>query len=452
MNEDAGELGSLRRTVYALLIVSSLATVAGRILATQSRDGHTPFFSANDRSRWSTISALVDEGTYAIDQVRRRPGWKSIDMVRHPDRQQKMRYYSSKPPLLPTLLAGPYWIIKTVTGASFATHPFAVARGMLLLTNLLPLAAFLILLTSWVEAHGQSDFGRIFVVGCACWGTLLIPFANSLNNHLPAAICVLITLLCVLRVWQDVRRGWQDEEPPNWLFAVAGLSAAFAAANELPALSFLVLAGLTLGWLCPKQTIFVFVPAVVIVAVAFFGTNYLAHDSFRPPYAHREPGNNWYDYPGSYWIQNRQGVDLGEPSRAVYLFHVLIGHHGFFSLTPIWILSLAGSVAYLVGRSGSDRYLAGATLGLWVVCVVFYVGMRPLGDRNYGGVASGFRWLFWLIPLWLMCLVPAADWLAERRWRQVLGLSLLAVSIVSATIPAQNPWTHPWIYRWLAGG
>ena len=28
-----------------------------------------PFLSANDRSRWCTIRALVDDGTYAIDQI-----------------------------------------------------------------------------------------------------------------------------------------------------------------------------------------------------------------------------------------------------------------------------------------------------------------------------------------------------------------------------------------------
>ena len=30
--------------------------------------------------------------------------------------------------------------------------------------------------------------------------------------------------------------------------------------------------------------------------------------------------------------------------RSVYAFNVLIGHHGLFSLTPIWLLSAAGCV------------------------------------------------------------------------------------------------------------
>ncbi|MBW3600461.1 MAG: hypothetical protein KY475_24755, partial [Planctomycetes bacterium] len=50
----------LRRTVYALLIVIAAGSIAGRILCVASPSGETPFLSANDRSRWSTIRSLVD--------------------------------------------------------------------------------------------------------------------------------------------------------------------------------------------------------------------------------------------------------------------------------------------------------------------------------------------------------------------------------------------------------
>ncbi len=283
MNDDAHDLRSLRRTVYALLILSTLVHVSARILTTESRDRRTPFFSANDRSRWSTISALVDHGTYAIDRVRQRPGWKTIDMVRHRGPEGQLHYYSSKPPLLVTLLAPQYWLIRTTTGLSFAEHPFAIARVMLIVTNLLPLAIYLLLLTAWVERNGETDFGRVLVVACGAWGTFLTPFANSLNNHLPAAICVLIATLCVWCIWQL-------EDPPGHLFGAGGLAAGFAAANELPALSFLVIVGCTLFWLAPRKTLLYFLPAVALVAVGFFGTNQIAHGSWRPPYCASRDG------------------------------------------------------------------------------------------------------------------------------------------------------------------
>ncbi len=100
MTVDDLQLKSLRLAVYAVLIVSAFAVTA-RICSARSRDGHTPFFSANDRSRWLMISALVDEGTYAIDGVLQRPGWKTIDMVRHAGRDGQLHYYSSKPRCCP---------------------------------------------------------------------------------------------------------------------------------------------------------------------------------------------------------------------------------------------------------------------------------------------------------------------------------------------------------------
>jgi hypothetical protein len=55
----------------------------------------------------------------------------------------------------------------------------------------------------------------------------------------------------------------------------------------------------------------------------------------------------------------------------------------------------------------------------------------------------------WLSPLWLLAVLPVADALAGRRWGRALGLILMALSIVSVSFPAWNPWRHPWIYRFL---
>jgi hypothetical protein len=57
--------------------------------------------------------------------------------------------------------------------------------------------------------------------------------------------------------------------------------------------------------------------------------------------------------------------------------------------------------------------------------------------------------VFWLTPLWLIALIPAADRLAGSRRLQALGLTLLAASVMSASYPTWNPWVQPWIYNWL---
>ena len=84
-----------------------------------------------------------------------------------------------------------------------------------------------------------------------------------------------------------------------------------------------------------------------------------------------------------------------------------------------------------------------------IICLVFYLGLRPQEDRNYGGMTSGLRWMFWCAPLWLLAMIPAADRLARSLAGIALASVLLTLSVLSASYPTWNPWTHPWIYIWL---
>ena len=273
----------------------------------------------------------------------------------------------------------------------------------------------------------------------------------------------------------------------------------------------------------PLPTLLYGIPAAAVILVASVGTNYVAHQSWRPPYAHRSDGevlgivesklhgeldrqevpqpvsevlsqheielsgqaeietrqtgnrwvlkdngidrryalqrtesaievrdwDDWYDYETSYWkVGVKKGVDEGEPSRGWYAFHVILGHHGILSLTPVWFLSIIGLGLWL-GEKSAFRQVAGFILLLTLVCVLFYI-FRPLKDRNYGGMTSGFRWAFWLIPMWLTAMIPILDrwknwWLGQRVFAV-----LLMFSAISASYSALNPWVHPWIYNYLA--
>jgi len=527
------ERAQLRRAIYWILIVASAGVMTGRIWSA------TILQSANDRSRWSTIRSLVDHGTYKIDDIiyddeGERTEWFTIDLVKHQDREGKEHAYSSKPTLLPTLLAGEYWIIKTVTGADIEEHPLYVGRLILLFSNVLPIVVFLMLLACAVERYGTTDWGRIFVVGCGAFGTMVTTFAVTLNNHVPAAVSVMIAIYAALAIWRDGQRSW-------YLFALGGLFSAFAVANELPALAFFVAVLFGLLVKSPLRTLAFFIPAAAVVAFGFFYTNYLAHDTWKPPYAHRQDGDelftldqsassdldngkvplelfvkkpaftnaqvteslvpevskpvwkfwederkvivkrwrifdpastdrlavveyegkqslsvlgsddNWYDYEDSYWTdvrsERKSKVDRGEASVALYAFNMLIGHHGVFSLTPVWLLALAGVPMLLVDGGKRMRGFALLVLAVSVVCIVFYL-LRPVKDRNYGGVSCCMRWLVWFTPMWLLCVLPAADWMSKSRVWKALGLILLFISIMSASYALLEPWVHPWIYEY----
>jgi hypothetical protein len=500
--------GRLRRAAYALLVAVAAGAVLGRIGAVASIDRAAverklvdeavaraaagglevdaaairarvererrllrPFLSANDRSRWLTIRALVERGTFAVDDLVVEPGWDSIDTVAHPDASGRLRLYSSKPALLSTLCAGPYWVLHRLTGWTLGDHPFEMGRALMILFGLVPLVAAVAFTCRLVEAVGTTDWGRLWAAALAACGTFLTTFAVVLTNHVPAAACTAVSAWLVHRIGGHGARSWAA-------FAAAGFWAALAAAFELPALAWLAAVLVIAARSDLRRTLTAALPAAVVVAGAALAANHAAHGVLLPPYAFRAPTpaaafdpaaadgerwnpGNWYDYrirlPNgrmleSYW-RAPQGVDRGEPSAAVYAWHVLGGHHGIFSLTPAWLLVIPGLVLLLRRdrRRAGERDLATAIALVSAAVLAFYLA-RPQADRNYGGMTSGFRWAFWLAPLWVVAAVPAADRLARGKLGRAAGLVLLALSVLSVAYPTWNPWTRPWIEVWLDHG
>ena len=192
----------VRWIVYGLLLVTSVGGMVGRIWSVESSLGKTPLLSANDRSRWATVRALVDHGTFALDEVifrdrqqtKRDREWYSIDMVRHKGPDGAEHFYSSKPPLPTVMMASAYWCLQKVTRATLADRPFYVVRCLLLLANVVPLAVYLWLVFRLVERYGRTDWGRLFVAASAAYGTFLTTFAVTLNNHVWAAVSAAIAL------------------------------------------------------------------------------------------------------------------------------------------------------------------------------------------------------------------------------------------------------------------
>lgn len=529
--------------IYWILIVCSVAMVGGRVLTVQNHQakGDSPFFSANDRSRWCTIRSLGDDGVYEIDDVIADPenkiAWDSIDKVRHVGSDGEFHYYSTKPTLFPTILAWKYKALKLLTGWTLRDDAIFVARAMLIMTNVLPWLVYLWLFSLLIDRIPVRDWTRYYVLAAAGFGTFLSTFVVTINNHLPAALSVMVALYCVTQVWRedkvlDENGQYVDQKyEAGWaMYFLAGLFGAFAVANELPALSFFGLAGLACLIRSPKQTALGFLPGMAIVVVAFFATNYAAHGEWQQPYNHRGDGpvlhtvegdfseqldagqfpaelrdalspdsemavprvehgswpivpegekrwvvrdanstkqfaitmqkgesnvqirqwQNWYDYPGSYWLSindaNKSVVDRGQASQVLYAFHILFGHHGIFSLTPIWLFSFAGMLGLMFNKRLKLRWLGGMSLVLTVVVLTFYI-IRPEMERNYGGVTSGLRWLFWLAPLWLVSMMPVVDWLGRSGTGRIVCFLLLAISALSAFYSADNPWVHPWLYE-----
>jgi hypothetical protein len=484
----------LRRTLAPVLITAAVAVMVGQILHVMrvyeptlfraedaaaspyspwpsKRPEPMPTHSDNDRSRWVTVRTLVDQGTYVIGHQEVDPqtgefkntgpvsedGWKTIDKVMNPETHD---FYSSKPPLLTTLVAGEYWLLKKALGWSIVEQPWEVVRTILLTINALPIAIYLVLLARLLERCGTTDWGRAFILTAACFGTFVTSFATTLNNHTVAACTALFGLYAAVRIWTG--------DGSRLQYLLAGFWAGFTAACELPATAYAVGLGLFLLLRSPLRALVFYLPAAVLPGLALVATNYAAFGTLDPrELAYAKFGGPWYEYPGSHWKPDPskppQGIDWAglKETKAQYAFHVLIGHHGLFSLTPVFLLALVGIGVGLVRRgpqAGHEQAGAGPPLPpyvflltafLTVIVIGFYI--YGVGDRsrNYGGWTSGLRWLIWLTPFWLLTMLPAADWLAGRRWGRGLACALLAVSVLSASYPTWNPWRHPWLYNLL---
>ena len=442
-----------------------------------ARPEPSPFFSSNDKSRWATIRALVDDGTYVVGVrythknedlgfewhndtgIIFESDYQSLDKVMNPATGE---FYSSKPPLLSTVLAGEYWVLKKAFGWNLVRDKWLVVCTILLTVNVIPFAVYLWLLANLIERFGRTDFGRLFAFTAGAVGTFLVTFGATLNNHNPAAYCVLFAVYPLLRSSQFERRETAGE------LAVSGFFAGLTACLDLPAASLTAALLLPLLWVRPVRTLLFFVPALLLPVAGQFACNYAALGKLLPAYS--DFGGPWYDYPGSHWKkwelvragQFVPGIDFNQEPTGVYAFHLLLGHHGWFSLTPVFVLSLGGLLA-LTLRSGGDvvrvlgravnpteRVFTPAVVGpltLVVSAVVFVFYLTRTQSYNYGGNTSGPRWLFWLIPLWVLGAAPAADWLGRARTGRVLAAAVLGLSVLSAFYPAWNPWRSPWLMQ-----
>lgn len=492
------DASDLRRSVYLLLGACAVAVAAAKVVGAElvyeptrykatekqtygsepkrewprERPDPWPMFSSNDKSRWATVYALVENTTYRIGKrtvpdpqrpevfidegIIADPAFKSLDIVMNPETKE---FFSSKPPLFATVLAGGYWGLKKAFGWQLVRDRWLVIPTLLILVNVVPFAVYLWLLAKLIDGVGKSDFGKITAFAAACLGTFLTAFSGTLNNHNPAAYCVLFAAYPLLKAALENR----DMGPGGYV--AAGLFGGLAVTFELPAAALLAGIGLPLLVARWKPTLLIFVPLALVPLGALLLTNYLAFGEVVPAYA--KFGGPWYEYEGSHWARlklpvghpNRQGIDFAAESKDVYAFHLLFGHHGWFSLTPVWLVAAAGLVMTGAGAAKQlDRLAPGGkgavftpplfaamTLAVSAVVMAFYITRT----NNYGGFTSGLRWMFWLTPLWLVAIPPAADRLGGKLWGRLLVAVLLGFSVLSVFYPAWNPWRPPWIQQML---
>ncbi len=336
----------------------------------------------------------------------------------------------------------------------------------------------------------------------AALGTYLTGYSVTLNNHTLAAFSCFFAMYPAYLIWCEGRR-------EGSLFVTAGFFGGFTAVNEFPALAFLGVIGLGLMRISFRKVLLFFIPLALLPILGHLFTNYLVTGGWKPAYANKEA----YDFPGSYWkidpatgrmvgsridpatgrtvLEVPEGIDNQYEPWHIYLFHMVIGHHGILSLSPIFVFTLLGWKRLFSGQGlrelvpepeplairdcslgqpamtqsapgctmvegllhapgvlqGSFRFFGLLSMGVTILMFIFYLFFA--GQRNYGGFCNGLRWLFWLIPSWLMFLPLGLEGNKSRHWFQGVALVFLLISAASAFYASRNPWTRSWLHQWL---
>lgn len=478
---------TLRRYVCGLLITVTASIMVARIIGVERvfepstpnpavwpKDRPDPFptFSSNDRSRWAAVRALVEKKTFVVgkrvmdptaevgsrmvDGVRIKDanakkgyydegiafedGYKSVDFAKNPETHE---FYSTKPPLFTLIVAGEYWLLNKALGWSLTNRDdrWPIVCTILITFNVIPLIIVLVLLANLLEEYGGTDWGRLFVFTCACFGTFLTTFAVTLNNHTPAACCAMIALFPILN-----GRSIEWARPFRAIeMIVSGFFAGLAACFDLPAAILPALIGLVILLRGGRGLIW-YVLAAAIPIGALLYLNHTTFETVVPIYSKKD--TPWYKYEGSHWLKLDQsprppGIDFVNEPKEIYALHMTVGHHGVFSLSPIWLLALLGMIGGMFAAVGARRALSVMAFLATGVVIGFYIWKT----NNYEGWTSGPRWQFWLTPLFLLAMLPIADGLGEARGGRTLAYLFLAVSVFSVVYPVFNPWRHPWIYN-----
>ena len=388
------------RAVRPGLVVFLLA------LALYAATTHRRVFSAgNDAARWATIESIVDHGRMSIERSRFAA---TVDQVRLGDRS-----YSNKPPALALAGAAVYAGLQKLSG--WRLDGGGAANVLWIVTIALVGLPAALMVRSFhgdlERSPGLAPLGRFSWTCALAAGTLLWPFATTLNGHVPAAALLFWAFLAA-RNGSALRSGM-----------LCGLAASL---DLLPGVGLAPF----FGWIAQREKREQgggrFGVGFIGVAVVAAAANLAQHGSALPLKM----------VPGAIDLSARAGPSLFGvvlPERASYPLEVLLGWHGLFTVSPVLLFGAAG--VWIASRRATPERTVWRILAFGLLVQVI---AHAVLAGSYGGWSYGFRYLLPVHAFLLLC----APFALERRkpWVAPAFAGALAVSVLFAALGAYHPW------------
>jgi len=405
------------------LEIAALALVA-IAAATQN-----PLTGWNPGAHYALVQSLAD-GTPRIDDHLNQSG--DIAYV-------DGHYYAAKSPGL-AVLSLPVYLAFDATGSVTPTSPTTLgppgARGIqghaLWQVNLVVIACFFCLLLLVRTAVGWVVPGAGLAVALMLGlGTMLLPLATVYFSHVPSALLGFAAFTLLLRARS--RRN-------DLTIALAGLLAGLAVFMEVTLAVVAVCLGVYAVLMGPRlRRAALYGAGLVVGILPLAAYNWWAFGSpFENGYSHavKELGRSGHAVIGA----NASGFFGVTHPRLDTLREILVSERGFFAITPITVIALAGLVP--LARRGyrpEAVLVGGTTLAMFVFNASYYLPM--------GGAAPGPRFLTPLLPLLALPLAAAL-----RAWPliTIAGAAVSAFWMIVATVgePILDPAKAP--TAWVA--
>jgi len=389
--------------------------------------------NANDATRLATVQSLVEEGTFWIENS--KFSW-TVDKMWVGDHA-----ISDKPPFFSVLGAAAYYILYNVFEVSFSSHPFwayfCVTFATVSVSSAALMAFFYESLAFTKIKHRSHKLFLVFSLG---FGTLVYTYSSVYNNHTFTAATLYAGFYYLLKT-RFKRKGRARN------MFLCGVFAGITFLSSLPEFMFPLFFLAYFAW--EKKTrkdAVAYVAPVLASVLVFMMLNVAVTGDFFPPNLHaprdtkKLPLLVRYYLPeqfvmDGYW-RNPQGIDALQEPKTVYAYNAFFGHHGFFSFTPILLVSLFFLLAAVVDRSHMFRreavwVLASCSLTFLLIILVY---------NNYGGLAHGFRWFLPETPILFFFTAFFFEKRRSRAWIALYGLTLFYCMLVN--IPRFfGPWT-----------
>lgn len=393
----------------------------------------TPY-SAHEYSRLGTIESLVERGTYQLDE--------SIFITTIDKIYRDGHYYSHQTPLLPTLEAPVYWVLR-LPGMRFNNSGRLVMTYLMAwLTNGLALALTVVVFSRLLSLAGIPPPWRDLHAVLWAFGTWLLPYGLVTNGHGISGLLLAVVVYLLLRIeWHGVTG--------QRLLTLGGALGAVAAIELLPLVSFVPL---TLTYLATRGDMTMtqwrtFAACLVAPLVIQALINLQITGDVIPAGFHHE----LFLYPGSAFDASSLTGTLKFDSASAfftYAWTALVAGRGYFTFAPLLLLAMiAGVVEW--------RWWWARARGVYVVLFVgtfLSLGAALVTSNQYGGESVGFRFATYLAPAMLTLLLP---WMSQSATRRLAPRAVLVAGLASVIamllFAAPKPWSvleveHPRLY------